>query len=130
MAETHTVIMTYQRPGAEVKGSAQYSGDSFVAIVNQAVPDPSSDLELQVSLDVSQIVSLILSCDVDLTIETNADDATGGNTLNIAAGSPYVWTTDSLDSLLLTEDVLKMFLTASGGGDGVFNMVALIDPTV
>lgn len=130
MAETHTIIQTYQRPGAEVKGSAQYSGESVVAIVNQAVPDSSSDLELSVDLDVSQIVSLILSSDVDLQIETNADDASGGDTLNIAAGSPYVWTTDSLDELLLTQDVTAMFLTTGSVGDGVFNMVALLDPTV
>ena len=129
MAETHTVIMTYQRPGAEVKGSSQYSGESVVAIVDQSVPADSTDLELQVNLDVSQIVSLILSSDVDMTIETNAADATGGNTLVLAAGAPYVWTTDSLDSLLLTLDVDSMFLTTGAVGTGTFNMVALIDPT-
>ena len=129
MAETHTIIQTYQRPGAEVKGSAQYSGESVVAIVDQSVPADSTDLELQVNLDVSQIVAIILSSDVDLQIETNAVDATGGNTLSIAAGSPYVWTTDSLDSLLLTLDVDSMFLTTGAVGTGTFNMVALLDPT-
>ena len=129
MAETHTVIMTYQRPGAEVKGSSQYSGESVVAVVNQSVPADSTDLELQVDLDVSQIKSIMLSSDVAMTVETNAADATGGNTLVLAAGAPYVWTEDSLDTLLLTLDVAKLFLTTGAVGTGTFNLVALLDPT-
>ncbi len=130
MAETHTVTMLYQRPGAEVRGAAQYSGESVVAIVDQSVPADSTDLELDVAFTVAQVVALILSSDVAMTIETNADDATGGNTLVLAAGAPYVWTTDSLDTLLLTQDVTAMFLTTGAVGTGTFNLVALIDPTV
>ena len=130
MAETHTVIMTYQRPGAEVKGSAQYSGENPNAIVNQDVPDSSTDLELQIGLDVSQIKSIMLSSTVDMLVETNADDAAGGDSLSLKAGAPYVWTEDSLDTLLLTQDVSKIFLTTGSVGDGVFNLTAMLDPTV
>lgn len=71
-----------------------------------------TDLVLDISLDVGNLAGFYIHANNTLKIETNAIDATGGDTLNLVANYPLAWnSTDGYYTNLLTLDVTKMYLT-------------------
>ncbi len=52
-----------------------------------------------------------LESDQDCTIETNATDATGGQTITLKAGIPFVWQKNSGITKPITADVTRFFVT-------------------
>lgn len=83
--------------------SVDKSGNDKIAIgTNTQVNIPD--------LDVSEIQSIRIQSDVDCTIKTNSSGSPD-DTLDLVAGVPYIWNTDSYDSLLLTVDVTTIYVT-------------------
>ncbi len=75
------------------------------------VPANTTDMRVDIDLDADKIQSIYILSDLAVTIETNSGTVPG-NTLNIAAGKPYIWylgcglvnpiTTDVASSIYLT----------------------------
>ena len=79
-----------------------------------------TDLILDISLDVGNLTGYYIHANNTLQIETNATDATGGDTLSLVANYPLVWnSTDGYYTNLLANDVTKMYLTNASGTETV-----------
>lgn len=84
--------------------------------------------EVVVAIDVSEVVSVGIVSSVAVTLKTN-DSGTPDDTIVLSAGVPYIWSTSSLDSLLLTEDVTSIFVVVPEGADAAFKLVCVQDAT-
>ena len=93
------------------------------------VPDSTTDLEVAVEIDVSEIKSIYLHSTQNITLETNSGGAPV-DTINLIANVPYSFTTDSYFTNLLATDVTAFFLTNSSGSSATFIMELIIDSTV
>lgn len=81
-------------------------------------------------VDVSQTVGVYVHSTAAITLETNATDATGGNTLTLAADVPYVWYTGKPDSNRFTQDIAStVYATNASGSTATVTMVFIQDGT-
>jgi hypothetical protein len=118
---THRVSTTVRsNAGSVTSTSYTLTGDHEF---NYEIEDKSvgTDTQIDMALDVSTIVSLAIESSVAMTIETNAVDATGGDTITLAANTPLIWNT-TLESTLgvacpLTLDVTTAYVTNAAIGD-------------
>lgn len=101
------------------------SGD-LQAAVDQVIPASTTNQEITLGIDVSELTMIAISSDVALTIKTN-DSGSPDDTLNIAAGVAYVWGTGDYNTLLLTADVTSIFVTNAALVDANLKIIALVD---
>lgn len=127
MAFTHKLNLNWEGLGRQIVSQNSYSGDSQTSI-NVAVPDSTSDQLVVFSLDVSQIKSIYIKSDVDMTLETN-DGTTPADTLVLVANEPYIWWSGSLFTNLLATDVTALYLTTGSVGAGTFELEVVFDST-
>ncbi len=127
MSFTHTITRQWSGGGRSIKGSQTYTGSAEQSIAED-VPDSTTDMLVVTSLDVSQIKAIFILSSADLTLETN-DGATPTDTINLKAGVPYEWNTDSYDTLKLTADVTALYLTNASGGQAKFELEVVYDAT-
>ena len=127
MAFSHTVSKSVAAGGTTVSSSNVYSAAEEVRLA-EAIPDESTDLQINIAIDVSEIASVFILASVDMTLETNSG-ADPDDTISLVAGVPYCWDTDSYDSCLLTEDIAALFLTNASGGAGTLRLECVYDPT-
>lgn len=81
-------------------------------------------------VDVSQTVAVWFKSDQAVTLETNATDATGGNTISLTANVPYVWYTGKGDSNALTQDIdSTIYVTNASGATATVQGVVVQDST-
>lgn len=98
------------------KAKALSPGDEGIITGTITVSNGSTDALWNIGgIDVSQVVACYLASDKAVTLETNATDATGGNTITLAADVPYMWNTGSPDTLKLTADVTKIYVSNASG---------------
>ncbi len=115
---THVVKEEYITDGITV-GSAP-SQNSYVGSAPGGFSELIAvgvDTFVNVAIDISAVKSIILLSDRAVTIETNANNHSGGDQIVLKAGIPYIWTTDSYYSCLITLDVTGGFyITNASGG--------------
>lgn len=81
------------------------------AEVNFYVEAAATDtVEVDVTIDVSEIKSGFLFSDKAVTVKTNAVDAAGGQTIELAAGKAFAWNTGSTGSCPFTPDITKFYI--------------------
>jgi len=110
----------------ECQNTLSETDEGFCA-ASASVADEAVDQQCNWTCDKDQLKAVLLWSDQDLTVETNAIDATGGNTINLKAGIPYIWYTDSYHVLLLTENVAVLYLTNASGATASFKAKRLED---
>lgn len=129
MAHTHTLTKTLNPDGgASVQTSETFSSDGSESRTIP-VPDSTTDKEVNLAIDVSQLQSIWISSDQVVTLETNAIDATGGNTIVLVAGKPYDWQSDSYFVNLLTLDVTVLYITNASGSAATVRIEFVHDAT-
>lgn len=126
------MILTEQVNAAGISISKQQSmsvGDSGRQTVKVTVPGSTTDQEVTYALDVSQLQGIyIVSEDEDLTLETN-NGSTPDDTINLKAGVPYLWHSNSYHTKLLTTDITKLYLTNGETGATTFRLISVADVT-
>lgn len=126
--KAHTIRTSVDIGGQQISSQKTYSGEGGCGIT-VSVPDESTDLQVVLAIDVSQVTSIIIQADGgDLTIETN-NGTTPDDTLAIVDGSPYIWNTDSLDTLKLTADVTSLYVTNASGAAVTLQVDVVYDAT-
>ena len=90
---------------------------------NYEIEDKTVGTETQVDMviDVSTIESLCIEATTAMTLETNATNAAGGDTITLTANQAVVWNT-RIESTLgtacpLTTDVTTLYVTNAAVGD-------------
>jgi hypothetical protein len=113
--------------GGSVNSSKTYTASAQLSI-DESVPDSSTDLQVACDVDISEIEALILHSDQALTVEANSGAGSGGS-VTLSADVPYIWTTDSPESLVFTADLTDLYLTNSSGSAARFRLECIYDPT-
>lgn len=82
------------------------------------------------TVDVSELELLYIKSTQDVTLETNAADASGGNTLNLKANEPYVWWSGAPFVNMITADIVtNVFVTNASGATATITFEAILDAT-
>lgn len=113
--------------GVSTTRSKEYTAQARHSL-EETIPAASTDLQINVAIDVSAVKSFYLVCDQAVTIQTN-DGTTPDDTIVLKAGVPYVWNEDSYDTFKLTVDVTAFYVTWAGGVDATLIMEEIHDPT-
>lgn len=126
---THKILRQWQSGNESVSQEESPSADSETNL-DVAVPDASADLQANVAIDISELASLFISADQDLTIYTN--DAAGGSpddTIALKANKALVWTPNCGYSNPLSADVTALYITNASGVDTTLQIRLLQDST-
>ena len=127
MAETIAITQQAGNGGVILSGGAEYSAGKLEKL-DELIADSETDLEVALTLDVSEVKAIVNLSDQDLLMEANDGDG-GGGSLSLLAGLPYIWTTDSYDTLKLETDITALFMTNASGSAARFRLWVVVDPT-
>ena len=127
MSFEHVIAEQVTTNGRTVRQENTFSGDGQVSR-SVEVADSETNMLINFALDVSQIKSIYIKSDQDLTLETN-DGESPDNTLNLTANVPYVWHENSLFTNLLTVDITALYATNASGSTATLEIEALVDST-
>lgn len=133
MSVTHRHTRSFSRSGATpVNYDKDVSGDLETNIEDLTVTAGAADMEVSVAIDVSELKSLFMSSDQDITVETNnpgGASAAADDTIALKEDQPLVWIENDSWSCPLTTDVTTLWLSNAGATDATFNLRALVDAT-
>lgn len=101
-------------------------------VVDESIPGPSTNLEIALVIDVSQLKFIAISCSTAISLFFNeASTGTPSKTLVLAANDPFVWDTLSNHANPFgSTDVTKVFVTKAGAGAAALTILVGVDPTV
>lgn len=103
------------------------TGEFNVDLVDaDAIPAATTDREIALVLDVSQLTDFFMIASGDCTVELNT---TTGTAIALLAGIPYFWIAGSGITCPLTVDVTKIFVTTPAGSAVDFRVRAGFDST-
>ena len=125
---TQTLIEEIKTAGRSVRKELAITGDGQLPSRRVTVPDSSTDLLVNMAIDVSQLQLLYIVSDQDVTLETN-DGTTPTDTINLLANKPYIWKVGSYFANLLTADVTAFYFTNSSGAVATVDVEGVEDAT-
>lgn len=105
----HTVVQSLTGLNGQISASKQYSGGAAIEL-DESIPASSTNAPLSLAVDISQVKSLLLLSDQQVTFKTNSSSSPT-DTLVLKAGVPYIWNTDSYDTCKITADITTAFVT-------------------
>lgn len=112
-AFTHTVSTAWSNGSKSISKTVSLDGDTETNL-DVIVPDGTTDQAETVSIDVSELLSVFIVSNVDVTLETN-DGTTPDDTIPLKAGIPYLWQSGGYFTNLLTADVTAFYFTNASG---------------
>ena len=128
MAIEHISTISLLQGGVTLSQSVTSSGSSE-SNIDEAIADSSTDLEITLTLDQSEMVSIYIESDQNITIETNSGSAPT-DTLTLVANEPIIWTTNAVHSNPITADITaNIFVTNASGSTANLKIRALQDAT-
>lgn len=128
MSTSHTQQVQYTIGNTVVTGRQTITSGSGLKI-SEAVPTPSTALQIACDVDVSQMVSCFLMCDQAVTVQTNSSGSPD-ETFALAANVPYMWSTDAPFTNKFATDLANLYITNSSGTAATLDAIFLTDPTV
>lgn len=130
MSIQHVVTRQVSTGGETIGGRISISSGSVVDL-DEVVPGPSTNLLIALTVDVSQIQSVIISCDKNINLFFN-DPSTGtpDKTINLLADKPFQWDNLGYITNPFSVDIDSLYVTKSGSGDARLRASFLVDPTV
>lgn len=125
MSLNRSVVIT----GHGIQGTPITLTNESEFVLDVDVADSVTDGLHAMVLDVTQVKSVIITSNKAVTLEFN-NSGVGVPEIVLVANMPYLWTTNSYDSLILTADVTALYITNASGSTAKVQIRALIDPTV
>jgi hypothetical protein len=111
-----------------VEKSVTVTGGSDLRI-SESIPI-ANDTLIAFACDVSQLKAIVFLADQNLTIETNADDAAGGQTIALTANKLLIWYLGCGTTNPLTPDITALYVTNASAAVATLQIFKLEDPTV
>lgn len=127
-AFTATITEQIAISGLTSSSEHSYTGEMMPNYGPTSIADAVTDRPLDIAIDVSEVTFFYALASVAMTLETNATDATGGNTLVLQAGKPYIWRTGDYDTFKLTLDVARIYVTNASGAAGTLTIRGAANP--
>jgi hypothetical protein len=123
---TYTLLQQMSTPSGAVSNSISATGLAEVVLDAETVPI-ATDTLMNIAFPFATIKAYVLLATCTCTVETNATDATGGQTISLTANVPRVWITGGDGSNLFSANVTKIYVTAAAAG--TLTVRVLYDPT-
>ncbi len=127
MSITHTITVQWEQGNNSLSLQDTFTGEAE-ANVSVSVPDSSTDFEITLGIDVSEIKSIVISSNQVITLETN-DGTTPDDTFAITANNPLIWNVDSPAANPFSADITALFVTNASGSAATFNVRCIVDAT-
>ena len=127
MSFTHERTITYKTGSGTVSNVLTKTSESSVEMT-VSIPAETTDMEVDIAIDTAAVKSLLISADGALTIETN-DGTTPDDTLAVDENEPLTYMVDTEDTLQLTVDVTKLYVTNAGAAAVTLDIRVLVDAT-
>ena len=89
MAVSHTLSTGHTGGTVPISDTVTLTGE--LATEGNISVAIGTDQQEGIAFNHTNLRLIYIKSDVTVTLETNATDATGGNTLTITAGKPFVW---------------------------------------
>lgn len=128
MSFSHEINQAWSNGARSIPASNSFSGGGEGPGIDEVIPAEASDTEVAYSLDVSQVKAFFMLAQGDMTIKTNNAGAPD-NTLELKAGIPYIWFTNSYDSFQITVDVTKLFVSDGSAAENRLQIEDVFDST-
>jgi hypothetical protein len=123
---TYTMLQQMVTPSGSLSQSVSATGLAEVGLDAETVP-VATDTLINVAFPYATVKAYYLKSTVACTVETNATDATGGQTISLTADVPLVWITGGSGSNVWSANVTKLYVTAAAAG--TLTLRVLYDPT-
>ena len=127
MAYSATISEVVIAGGRNVTTTNILTGSSYQGI-DEEVADSETNKEIIFTLDYSAATLFYVNSTQNVTFETNDGEAPA-NTLNLLANIPYIWYTGKYDTLKITTDITKVFITNASGSTATIRIEAITDAT-
>ena len=129
-AKSTTITVGFNGGGLTKTDDITKTASARVA-VEEDVATAETDFEITVpTIDISAATLIYIMSTQNVLFETNANDATDGNTLTLIANEPYVWWTGAPFVNVLTEDIVtNVFVTNASGATATVTIDVLQDAT-
>lgn len=114
MSFAHTVTLGYTIPGHTVPSNKTvYTADTEINF--EVAAAHSATKQINCEIDVSQIQSMVLYSDKDVTLHAGDGSSVGdGASISLSAGKNLIWTVDSDFACPFTIDVEKIYVVNAG----------------
>lgn len=115
-----------------VGGDTVYAGNTLESGSRVSIDEQiavGTDTLVALTVDVSQVKSIFILSDRNITLETN-NGGSPVNTLALKANIPYLWFTNKYDTMKFTSDITALYVTNASGGTARLQIEILVDPTV
>lgn len=127
MSITHAITIQWEQGNNSLSLRDTFTGEAEKN-VSVSVPDSSTDYEITLGIDISEIKSIVISSDQVITVETNSGSA-ADDTFAITANNPLIWNVDSPAATPFTADITALFVTNASGSAATFNVRCIVDAT-
>lgn len=128
MSFNHTLTYNWSSDGAPPLTLPQKKTAGQELNVQEAIPNPSTDLLVALAITVAKLEGLVIVADQNLTLEFN-NATTPAFTIALLANVPLVWQKDTYHANPLTANVTALYVTNASGAAATLKIRALIDPT-
>jgi len=138
MALNHTLTHSYTYDDGTTKYSRAFadsqSGGTYIKI-NESIPDSSTDLQVVLAIDISQLKLFLMKANGAILVETNSG-STPDDTFNLTATNGVAWSAsaqagEAVQAQVLSTDITTdIYVTNSSGAAVTLEIFALIDPTI
>lgn len=126
MATTHTITKGW-KSGSKAISKSKDLTDSAEMSVDVATPAATTDQLTTIAISATKTTALFLVSDVDLTLKTN-NATTPQETINLTAGNPLVWDSNSYHDFPFSGDVTAIYTTNAAGQQSNLNIRILYHP--
>ncbi len=90
MAVSHVFTLGHSGGSQPLSALVTVTGE-LATEANIAVPASTTDQQENIAFNHTNLRGIWISSDVTVTLETNATNGSGGNTITVTAGVPFVW---------------------------------------
>lgn len=127
MAHTHKVTTRVQLDDEPIiSGQEVLTGGKSIS-VSEAIAAEQTDVDFAIAIDVSQLKSLFMVADAEMSVTPNGPTLSGD--IVLSPGKPFHWYAGSNIELPFDADITSFSVDTTGAG-GTFTLEALIDPTI
>ncbi len=106
----HTLSIGFGDGASALKNSQRIDSQGYMEI-DVPIGALATDTEIALVVDVSQITMFWMFCDGAVQIETNANNAAGGQTIQLGENKNFFWESGNGLTNPLTPDITKLFVT-------------------
>jgi hypothetical protein len=125
MSITHTFTFGHSGGSTSLSDSVAVTGE-LATEANIALAGSTTDQQENIAFNHTNLRGIYIKSDVTVTLETNATDATGGNTITVTAGKPFIWYLACGLTNPFTSAVTTTYWTNATGGAATIYMRTLV----